>query len=83
MRIIKSGRGDMFPEIPCTCIHCKCQFYFRRDEARIVEDSRDGDYFRVGCPQCHVLNSVAITLEGTKFAGDDGYDAAAHAARYP
>lgn len=83
MRIIKGRRGNMFPEIPGTCIHCKCQFYFRRDEARIVYDSRDGDYFRVGCPQCHVLNSVALSLEGTKLAGDDGYDAAAHAARYP
>lgn len=64
MRIIKSGNGDKVPETPCTCQYCKSQFYFRRDEARIVDDSRDGDYFRVGCPQCHVLNSVAITLEG-------------------
>jgi hypothetical protein len=65
MRIIKSGYRVNPLETPCICVHCKCQFYFRRDEARLIDDSRDGDYFRVGCPQCQILNSVSVKLEGT------------------
>jgi phage FluMu protein Com len=62
MRILKSGNGQMVPERPCTCTYCRCEFAFREDEARLIDDSRDGDYFRIACPQCRVLNSVSVKV---------------------
>lgn len=66
MRVLKWGKREKDPEnIPCTCMACQCQFVFRASEARVVEDSRDGDYFRVACPACECLNSVDCRLAGS------------------
>jgi hypothetical protein len=62
MRIIKSGNARIVWERPCTCMNCKCEFVFREDEAHLVADPRDGDYFRIGCPECRMLNSVSTDV---------------------
>jgi hypothetical protein len=66
MRIIASGHKAPDAEnIPCKCGACDCHFKFRESEASMyVEDARDGDYWRVGCPECSVLNSVSVRMKG-------------------
>jgi hypothetical protein len=66
MRVIQPGRLKLDVEnTPCACINCGCVFAFRPSEADRIEDSRDGDYFRIACPTCTVLNSVDCRLEGS------------------
>jgi hypothetical protein len=67
MRVLKHGpKPPPSEDIPCTCFHCKCEFVFHESEAfSYVEDSRHGDYYRVTCPDCELLNSVSVKLKGT------------------
>lgn len=67
MKVVKHGdfRQLERENTPCTCSFCRCEFVFRPCEARRVEDQLDGDYYRVACPECSVLNSVDIRLTGS------------------
>lgn len=67
MKVLKHGPTPPPKEdIPCTCRHCRCEFAFHESEAySYVTDEREGDYYRVTCPDCELLNSVSVTLKGT------------------
>lgn len=67
MIIVKPGKSPKpVEDIPCTCDGCQCHFVFHESEAySYVDDARDGDYYRVACPNCEVLNSVSVKLKGS------------------
>jgi hypothetical protein len=34
------------------CLNCKCSFTFNPPDAKLVLDTRDGDYYSIACPTC-------------------------------
>ena len=61
MRIIEHGRDPSAGEIHRSkCLWCKTVFEWETNEARIVQDPRDGNYYEIACPVCRRLRTKAI-----------------------
>lgn len=53
MRIIKHGKDPKAgAHYKTKCNTCKTVFEWHTGEARVMPDSRDGDYYEVKCPVC-------------------------------
>ena len=50
VKIIKNGTPRQ-KRRSATCMHCRCVFEFDVDDAELVSDLRDGDYYQLPCPQ--------------------------------
>jgi len=64
MKIIKRSK-ERAPLLDkkITCEECDCQFQLESErEAKFVADFRDGDYYEITCPQCHVRGTYQATL---------------------
>ena len=61
MKIIKHGVKDS-ANIRFTCNGCECIFECRRDEATLVPDNRDGDFYIIDCPDCGKSATLAYKL---------------------
>lgn len=44
-----------------TCNNCKTKFRFKKNEARVVPDWRDGDYLSIQCPTAGCRQEVSAT----------------------
>jgi deoxyribodipyrimidine photolyase-like uncharacterized protein len=62
MKIIKAGTKPKDRKHKTTCGHCRTTFEFLEGEAKLINDFRDGDYFDVECPYCHMSVTVDVTL---------------------
>lgn len=52
MKIIKPGSLPEERSYTATCYHCGAIVEFKRKEARIFSDQRDGTSLTVACPTC-------------------------------
>ena len=43
-------QGRIRDTIRTVCQKCFCEFSFARNEAELVHDNRDGDYYAIKCP---------------------------------
>ena len=60
MKIIKEGRDPRCGyTVISVCHNCKTEFEWNTNEAVLVPDQRDGDYYKLSCPLC----SVQITTD--------------------
>ena len=68
MKIIKPGKSPNLDTAKVTCSSCGCEFEFTREEGVFVGDQRDGDFYRVKCPQegC----GRAVHVSPTRFERD-------------
>lgn len=63
MRIIKSGTTKKKSrEVKAGCNACECKFAFTTAEARLVHDSRDGNYYEIKCPECKTPVQIDASL---------------------
>lgn len=61
MKVIK--HGDRVPrQIRTECSGCGCEFEFGRDEAKLIDDPRDGDFYSISCPDCNRLCTIDYKL---------------------
>jgi RNase P subunit RPR2 len=65
MKILKKGKKQT-PTIldkKITCSECGCKFQLEsEEEARLVADWRDGNYYEITCPQCQHQGTYQATL---------------------
>lgn len=52
MEIIKRGIDPQEVEYQAACHNCGTEVKFKRKEAEVVPDWRDGNFMRVDCPVC-------------------------------
>lgn len=62
MRIIRKGKLPSNVVLQCTCRNCKTVFEFEAWEAEVVNDQREGDFFRITCPLqgCSYSNTLSV-----------------------
>jgi hypothetical protein len=60
--IIKPGKLQSKRKISATCRKCDCVFTFTAEEADVVFDQRDGDYYAITCPTPECRNRVFRAL---------------------
>lgn len=64
MKIIREGNIPQ-PCVRFECPRCACLFEAARDlEARLINDSRDGNFYECYCPQCGKRCTKAATSSG-------------------
>ena len=63
MKIIRSGKNRKKKSHTVDC-RCGCKFSFTADDAKLIYDQRDGDAYKVGCPECKTEHWVARELLG-------------------
>lgn len=52
MEIIKRGTPPDEIEYEAKCNNCKTEIKFKRSEAVVTFDQREGDYMSISCPVC-------------------------------
>ena len=52
MEILKRGIPPKERTYDITCRNCASELRFVRDEATLVVDTRDGNYYQIACPVC-------------------------------
>jgi ribosomal protein S27E len=60
MKIIKPGIEPAERVFQVTCRDCECEFAFKRKEANMTTDRRDGDFLSINCPTC--FRTVTVFL---------------------
>jgi hypothetical protein len=61
VKIIRSGKNRKIKSHAVNC-GCGCHFSFTAEDARYVNDQRDGDAYVVKCPECKQVHWVAASL---------------------
>lgn len=66
MKIIKQGKGKkksgLFTRVN-ECEECGCKFSLENEkEAKLVRDDRDGDFYKIKCPQCGHVDNYDVSL---------------------
>jgi len=64
VEIISKGIPDAERKYFATCSKCKTSFSFKKGEARLVYDRRDGNYLEIACPVCPRICNVDETPRG-------------------
>lgn len=62
MKIIAHGKMVGSPEIHGDCVSCYCKIAFVPDEAKLVYDGRDGNYYQIKCPECPGYINVSVRV---------------------
>lgn len=60
VEIIQEGILPKDIEHTTECRVCKTKFKFKRSEAKLVYDQRDGDYYEITCPLDGCGNKVSV-----------------------
>jgi hypothetical protein len=63
IEIIKPGKLESKRKISATCRKCDCVFTFTAEDADLVSDRRDGDYYAIKCPMESCGNRVTRGLQ--------------------
>ena len=66
MKIIKEGnkkKNNPLLVKQITCGECECKFQLESErEAILVADQREGDYYKIRCPQCKTESTYNASL---------------------
>lgn len=46
-----------------TCSNCKTRFRFKKDEAKVNYDQREGDYLSIACPLTGCNKTVTVDID--------------------
>ncbi|MDO8558237.1 MAG: hypothetical protein Q7S09_03570 [bacterium] len=62
-KVVKKGKsGPSWVGMKLKCPHCDCTFKLERgDRVETVPDQRDGDYYKVSCPECHGMVTKSVS----------------------
>lgn len=66
MKILRNGRRNNPPWVgkKVTCDECGCKLKLEKgDRVKLVQDQRDGDYYKLKCPSC----GNPITIDASLF----------------
>jgi len=66
MKVVKSG-GQKASRVKriIECNKCGCEFEVQSSDLngfKLVGDWRDGDYYKIPCPECKTVNNTATSL---------------------
>lgn len=59
MKIIERGTPPSEKPIEGRCSNCRTIFEFMQNEAKLICDQRDGNYWHLNCPVCKHTVSVS------------------------
>jgi hypothetical protein len=64
--VLKRGKipGDISHIVACR--KCDSRLRFRRLEADMVSDPRDGDYYKITCPVCREMVTLSTSVAETE-----------------
>lgn len=83
MKIIKPGKRIAFTVLEATCPHCQCVFEEMLAAWDKHEDSRDGDYYSIDCPNGDCRRLVTLTADLAKARMREGKPAEHQVQTYP